>query len=80
MVYSYPWVNLTDALRAQVATVEAQGDMVAKPGERVKLILCADATPMWRTSATRCDAFLDIRQSPRRLYLKLRKAFKVAFW
>ena len=68
MLYSYPWVNLTEALQAQVATVEAQGDTVTKAGDRVKLILCADATPMWRTSATRCDAYLDIRKSPRRLY------------
>jgi hypothetical protein len=72
MVYSYSWVKLSEALQAQVATVEAQGDMVTNPGDRVRLILCADATPMWRTSATRCDAYLDIRQTPRILFFEIR--------
>ena len=58
-------VRLKDALRAQVATAEAQGDVRRKPGQRMRLVICADATPMWRTSATRCDVFLDIRQTAR---------------
>ena len=64
MPSSCSWVKLLDVLRAQVAMVEAQGDARdERATRRIRLVICADATPMWRTSATRCDVFLDMRQS-----------------
>lgn len=57
------WVDLKDILRAQVAVADAQGDLVDDMKGPLKLIICADATPMWKTSATRCDVFLDCRRT-----------------
>ena len=68
------WVNLNELLDAQVVVAEAQGDVNGSDPQpmpplqgglslKIKLIICADATPMWKMAATRCDVFLDTRSS-----------------
>ena len=42
-------------LRCQIALAEAQGDFALRFPDAIPIIIAADATPFWRTSATRCD-------------------------
>jgi hypothetical protein len=63
-IRSWQRVDLKDVLRTQVAIVEAGGEMIGPNVDNVRMLFCADATPMWRTSATRCDILLDIRKTP----------------
>ena len=49
----------------------SQGDLrETKVGEKVKVIFSADATSMWKTAATRCDVYIDARNTPPELKMK----------
>lgn len=39
--------------------IKHQDDLCSTVNGNVRLIICADATSMWRTSATRCDVLLE---------------------
>ena len=50
--------SLFDVVTTQISLVEQCGILdVATPP--IQVILCRDATTLWRTSATRCDIFVD---------------------
>lgn len=52
------YCNLSELLEARVRLAEVYGGPVNAAPFRV--LLCADATPFWRTSATRGDAYIDL--------------------
>lgn len=52
-------VNLCDLVRVQLEIAKAGGGCQFRSNP-VWVILCADATPLWRSSATRCDVFVDV--------------------
>jgi hypothetical protein len=52
-------------LRCQIALAEAQGDFALRFPDAITIIIAADATPFWRTSATRCDVFVAVRATIR---------------
>ena len=54
------WVNLTDVLETQLKVANALGALPERPPRKVKAIVSADATSLWKTSATKCDFFLDV--------------------
>jgi hypothetical protein len=56
----FSWTSLTDVLKALVNTARASGTMSVSRNQTVSLIVCTDATSLWKTSATRCDVYLDI--------------------
>jgi hypothetical protein len=42
---------------------EAQGDLDGTDRKHVAVIFCADATSLWKSSATRCDVFVNARKT-----------------
>jgi len=64
-------------LRCQIALAEAQGDFALRFPDAIPIIIAADATPFWRTSATRCDVFVDVRATIRILFPWSNRIFSV---
>ena len=61
-------VRLRKIILAHIAVAEKLGGVVLSPRARIDrkiwVILCADATPLWKSSATRCDVYVDIWGPP----------------
>ena len=54
------WVNLTDVLETELKVANALGALPERPPRKLKVIVSADVASLWKTSATKCDVFLDV--------------------
>ena len=53
--------ELTELVQPQVALAQKAGVLTVPPRwRRIPVILCVDACPLWRTSATRADVFVGV--------------------
>ena len=54
-------VLLADLVSEQVRLAEEQGLFTPPRGtNKIPVLVCADATPLWRATATRCDVFVGV--------------------
>ena len=58
-------VPLWDVVSTQVALAQ-QCQMPLPTDTKIKVIVAPDATPLWRTSATRCDVYVHVWATPSR--------------
>ena len=47
-------------MQSQLTLSRACGTFNIPPQDRLLIIICADATPLWQTSATKCDIHVTI--------------------
>ena len=54
-------VPLADLVGEQVRLAQEQGVFTPPTGtNKIPMLVCADATPLWRAAATRCDVFVGV--------------------
>ena len=54
-------MSLADLVGEQVRLAQEQGVFTPLTGtNKIPVLVCTDATPLWRAAATRCDVFVGV--------------------
>ena len=62
-IASCPEVSFPCCTHRALGLMQAQKDIDDMHVGKARVVVCADATSMWRSSATRCDVYIDLRRT-----------------